>query len=258
LELDPRNFSILQNLALSYHYLRDYRQQAAIGDRALQILPNDIGARLMRAEIELEWHAQTSPLHSEIEAILREDPSAASAVADWRVLLALNERDYAAAKAAVSVLPQEGAHNAGFSFPNSWYRAIVARASGDSAAARIAFGAARNEIEERMRDELNYGESLSVLAMIDAGLGRQADAIREGRRAVELLATDAVNHALAIEHLAVVYAWLGQKEQACQQLMLAAPLPGDLSYGQLRLYPYWDPLRGDPRFEKIVAALAPK
>ena len=84
--------------------------------------------------------------------------------------------------------------------------------------------------------------------------------IREGRRAVELLpvSKNAIEGALLIKYLAVIYAWTGEKDLAFEQLTVAAKLPGFLSYGELRLHPYWDPLRGDPRFEKIVASLAPK
>ena len=68
---------------------------------------------------------------------------------------------------------------------------------------------------------------------------------------------DSINGALAIEYLAVIYAWTGETEQALDQLKHAATIPSDVSYGQLRLHPFWDSLRGDPRFEKIVASLAP-
>ena len=96
--------------------------------------------------------------------------------------------------------------------------------------------------------------------MADATLGNKEDGIREGQRAVELLpiSKNAIEGALLIKYLAVIYAWTGQKNLAFEQLTVAAKLPGSLSYGELRLHPYWDPLRGDPRFEKIVASLAPK
>jgi hypothetical protein len=61
-----------------------------------------------------------------------------------------------------------------------------------------------------------------------------------------------------IEFFAIICAWVGEKDLALQQLKIATENPGALSYGQLKLLPYWDPLRGDPRFEKIVASLAPK
>ena len=96
--------------------------------------------------------------------------------------------------------------------------------------------------------------------MIDSALGRKEDALREGRRAVELLpvAKDSANGAHMIEYLAMIAAWVGDKDLACEQLAVAARLPGSVGYGQSKLLPQWDPLRGDPRFEKIVASLAPK
>ena len=101
---------------------------------------------------------------------------------------------------------------------------------------------------------------LSVLGVIDANLGRKDLAINEGRKAVELLplSKDSINGAHAINYLAVIYAWTGRKDLSIQQLELAASIPSDISYGYLLLDPLWDPLRGDPRFEKILASLAPK
>ena len=72
---------------------------------------------------------------------------------------------------------------------------------------------------------------------------------------------ESFNGAHMIEYLAVIAAWVGEKDLACEQLAIVTRLPvppGPFSYGQLKLLPDWDPLRGDPRFEKIVASLAPK
>jgi hypothetical protein len=99
-----------------------------------------------------------------------------------------------------------------------------------------------------------------VLGLIDASLGRKAEALREGRRAIELASVkkDAVSSPLMIQYLALIAAWTGDKDLACEQLLVAVRAPSILSYGELKLLPWWDPLRGDPRFEKIVASLAPK
>jgi hypothetical protein len=96
--------------------------------------------------------------------------------------------------------------------------------------------------------------------MAEAALGRKDEAIREGRRALELLPVtkDAIIGPKLVQYLSLIYAWTGEKDRALEQLAVAARIPGYLSYGELRLHPYWDPLRGDPRFEKIVASLAPK
>ena len=137
---------------------------------------------------------------------------------------------------------------------------LVGRLTGDWAKAREAFTAARPAQEALVQAQPGYGPPLAVLALIDAGLGRREDALREARRAVELtpMSKDALISPMMIESLAISAAWVGDKDLACEQLALAARLPGTVSYGALKLLPYWDPLRGDPRFEAIVASLAPK
>jgi tetratricopeptide (TPR) repeat protein len=127
------------------------------------------------------------------------------------------------------------------------------------AEARSAFASARNEIEQNLRANPNQSQSLCVLGMIDAALGRKKDAIAESRRAVDLLpiSQESINGALAAEYLAVTYAWAGEKDAAIEELSAVVQIPCDISYGQLRLHPMWDTLRGDPRFERIVSSLAP-
>ena len=96
--------------------------------------------------------------------------------------------------------------------------------------------------------------------MIDAYLGRKEEALHEGQRAVELFRAekDALEETNRIANLAMIAARAGDKDLACEQLESIIQLPSSLSYGGLKLFPWWDPLRGDPRFEKIVASLAPK
>ena len=107
-----------------------------------------------------------------------------------------------------------------------------------------------------MPNSIDIGDLVQdgVLGLIDASLGRKKDALREGRRAVELLPVekDAINGTAMIKYLAMIAAWIGDNDLACEQLASVVRRPGDLSYGQLKLMPFWDPLRGDPRFEKIV------
>jgi tetratricopeptide (TPR) repeat protein len=131
---------------------------------------------------------------------------------------------------------------------------------GDEPAARAAFTNARKELEKMVHDQPDYAEAICALGVVDAALGNKEDAIREGQRAVELLpvSKNAIEGPLLIKNLALIYAWTDEKDRAFEQLDKAAKLPSYLSYGQLRLYPIWDPLRGDPRFEKIVDLLEPK
>ncbi|PYK51793.1 MAG: hypothetical protein DME20_00785, partial [Verrucomicrobia bacterium] len=84
--------------------------------------------------------------------------------------------------------------------------------------------------------------------------------LREGRRALELLPVkkDALVGQYLVRYFAVIAAWVGEKDLACEQVAIAVRPPSNVSYGELKLMPWWDPLRGDPRFEKIVSSLAPK
>jgi hypothetical protein len=131
---------------------------------------------------------------------------------------------------------------------------------GDETAAHAAFTAARIAQERIVQAQPDYGPAISVLGRIDAGLGRKEDALREGRRGVELLpvSKDSINGPLMIANLAIIAAWTGEKDLALEQLHIATQLPGGSPYGILKLGAAWDPLRGDPRFEKIVASLAPR
>jgi TolB-like protein/tRNA A-37 threonylcarbamoyl transferase component Bud32 len=261
LELDPRDASILQQMALSYECLRRYNEMAATLDRALAIAPKDVIGRVRRAWTELQWRANPKPMRTTIETILAENPDAAPILAEYWVLLALRERDPAAAQHALSAMPSDGCYDENIPFPNGWCEGLAARLRGDESAARAAFNKAREKLEQLLRDQPDYAAALCALGVVDAALGNKAAAIREGERAVELMpvSKSALEGPMLIEYVAVIYAWTGNKDRAIERLVETAKLAGAyLSYGNLRLNPLWDPLRGDPRFEAIVASLAPK
>jgi TolB-like protein/class 3 adenylate cyclase/Tfp pilus assembly protein PilF len=259
-ELDPRNVVILQQLSLTYEILRRYPEMTAVLGQALTIAPDDLALRMQHDLIALNWRADPKPLHSAIQTILAENPNAPPVVADQWLPLALCERDPAAAQRALAAMSPGGCQDGAIPFPNGWCEGLVARLDGNESAARAAFTNARKEVEKKVRDQPNYAEGLCALGVIDAVLGNKEDAIREGRRAVELMpvSKNVIEGPLLIKYLALIYAWTGEKDRSFKRLEKAAQLPGYLSYGELRLHPKWDPLRGDPRFDKIVASLAPK
>ena len=259
LALDPRNFFMLQQIALSYQQFRQFRAMAAALDRALALAPHDLDTQISRASVDLEWRANPRPLHENIRRILRENPAAAPDLAAQWFDLALCERDSAAVTEALAAIPASGTA-ADLNFPRSWCEGLAARAKGATATAQSAFLAARAELERTVSEQPDYAPSLCVLGLVDAALGRKEEAIREGRRAVQLLpiTKDSIDGAELAKRLAVIYALIGEKDLAIQQIEATLQIPSTLSYGNLKLHPYWDALRGDPRFEKIVADLAPK
>jgi TolB-like protein/Tfp pilus assembly protein PilF len=259
LELDPRNLFILQQISISYQKLRRFAEQAAVLDRALALAPKDVDTRTTRAEVELDWHADPAPLTSTIAAILAENPESAESMAETWFVLALCKRDAQELNRALAVLHAEGISIDGVIFPRSFCEGLAARVRGDTAVAAASFAEARAQLEKIVREQPNYAQALCVLAMTDAALGYKEEALREGRRAIELLpvSQDSVTGEHMIALFGVTCAWTGEIDLACNQLAIATQMPGDVSYGQLKLHPFWDPLRGEARFEKIVASLAP-
>jgi serine/threonine protein kinase/Tfp pilus assembly protein PilF len=261
LELDPRNLDTVQQTASSYVLQRRYADAVRTYDRALKIAPSDPGnLRILRAHVELQWRADVKPLQSIWAKMLAEDPSVGPDVdAGWPDF-ALCERTSAAADRLLANYPRVGGVLFGTTCPYAYWEGVVARWQGDTARAQAAFTAARSDVEKVVEKQPDFAAALSLLGIIDAGLGRTEEAVREGQRACELMpiSKDAVDSAVFAINLAHIYAWTGQKDLAIENIAAVERVPNWLSYGFLKLHPFWDSLRGDPRFEKIVVSLAPK
>jgi TolB-like protein/Tfp pilus assembly protein PilF len=263
-ELDPRNFYTLQQIALSYQYLQRYAEAIAALDRALAIVPDNVETRVSRGEFNFYWKADTRTLHQTIDSILAQGPSAIAPAADVWFDCALAERDAAAAERALVALgDNQWGNEPPIILSHSFGEGLLARMTKDEAGAHTAFEAARAQQEKIVQAQPDYGPALCVLGLIDAALGRKDLALDEGRRAIALMPVerDLINGSRVVQYFAITAAWAGEKELALQQLEAGLRAPAGssmLSYGALKLLPFWDPLRGDPRFEKIVESLAPK
>jgi len=258
IRLDPRNVYTLQQTALSYLWLRLYAESKLLFGRVLAIEPNDAVMKAEHASVELDWKADSRPLHQAIDLIRATNRDALPKVASYWLICALAERDAVSAKNALIASGEDPiwlglTDNVPFNHP--FIEGLIARMTKDDGKARSAFTAARAEQEKIAQAQPNYGPALCVLGLIDAGLGRKEEALREGRRAVELLPVekDAMGGNNMVKYLAMIAAWADDRDLAFQQLAIAISRPSDrLSYGQLKLLPFWDPLRGDPRFEKLL------
>ena len=262
--LDPRNPFLLTQIASSYQYLRLYPEETAMLDRALAITPDDLAVRSQRALVDLLWKADPRPLHQMIERVRVERSDAIADVADNWLLCALVERDWPAADQALVALGNNPFWGDDAIILKSHFgEGLLARAMRDDVRVGKAFAAARLEQEQVVQKQQEYGPALCVLVLIDAGLGNKEVALQEGRRAMQLLpvANDSINGERLLVYFTIIAAWVGEKDLALEQLERVARTPGGsivASYGALKLLPFWDPLRGEPRFEKIVNSLAPK
>jgi serine/threonine-protein kinase len=254
-ELNPRDIeTLVPGVAGNYLFLRRYAEAKPWFGRVLAFEPDNAFTNVRLAGVDFDWKADTRPLHQTIDSIRATNPAAIPSIAaDW-LICALAERDAAVAKDALIAFGEEPISFANVPFNRPFIEGVIARMTKDDEKARLAFTAARSKQEKIVQAQPNYGPALCVLGLIDAGLGRKEEALREGRRAVELLPVekDSMNGANMVKYLAMIAAWVGDKDLACEQLANVIRRPSTVSYGELKLLPFWDPLRGDPRFEKLV------
>jgi hypothetical protein len=146
--------------------------------------------------------------------------------------------------------------------PATCYLVLIERLQGKQPNSNSSFAETREQLTQRVQESQADGKArfLSQLAVVDALLGKKQDATAEGKRAVEMLpiSKDAVDGPGILTNLAVVYAWTNEPDLAFQILGPLTTTPTGVYYGNLKLDPYWDPLRKDPRYEKLLAELAPK
>jgi serine/threonine protein kinase/tetratricopeptide (TPR) repeat protein len=254
-ELNPRDILTLQGFATNYTFLRRYVDVKSALARTLVVFPDDTGTRIWPAYVEFQEKADTRPLHQMLDSIRATNPAAMPRMAGYWLACALAERDATAAKNALDAHNEtriDWGHEVFLS--RSFVEGLIARMTKDEAKARSAFVAARAEQEKIVQAQPNDSRALCLLGLIDAYLGRKEEALREGRRAVELLTVekDALVGVDLVANLAMIAAWVGDKDLAFEQLDSIIRRPSLVSYGELKLLPFWDPLHGDPRFEKIL------
>ncbi len=250
IELDPRNDDILFGAGFTYLCSRDHKRAREISDLGLALPTRNNYARLLPAWIDFHERADCRPWHDVLEKILAENPASARDLTRGRFFVSLYERDPVAAERALATLdyPVMNARGIGdVKFSPAYAHGLVARIKGDAAGAYAAFSAARAQQEKAVRAAPDDASKLCFLGLIDASLGRKEEALREGRRAVELLppTKDALNGTEVLYFCAVICAWTGERDQAIEQLETLAKLPAGVSYGEIRLDPFWDPLRGE-------------
>jgi tetratricopeptide (TPR) repeat protein len=263
MDLDPRNGEVAA--ALGEVYLQTHRY-------------NEFEQLITRAAASGALDNPTSQQYLAQMKLMQGDPVAAQSLLEqvpldyspgawiwWvRFRAVWYLRDYDAANRIMAATPARWADQIFRGQPpESCDDGVVARARGDKQKALAAFAAARKRLEatggDKPKDAANVvdvADYFRDIARLDAGLGRKEEAIREARRAVDLvpIAKDSVNGPDYVATLAEVYAWTGDRDRALEQLEIVATIPGYTSYGDLRFNPLWDELRRDERFDKIVAA----
>jgi TolB-like protein/Flp pilus assembly protein TadD len=251
-DLNPRDRELVRHVGTDYRWLRQHAKERSALNRLLAVEPSDVQAKVDLASIDYGEKADIRPLQQLIDSIRATNPGALPHCSLW---CALVERNVAAAENGLVAMGQNPISlGDSIDFNRPFIEGMLAHMTNDAAGAQAAFTAARAEQEKIVEAQPNFAQGLVFLGLIDAGLGRKEEALREGRRASELLPAekDAVEGMTVAKYLAVIAAWVGDKDLALDQLASIISRPSDLSYGNLKLLPFWDPLRGDPRFEKLL------
>jgi TolB-like protein/cytochrome c-type biogenesis protein CcmH/NrfG len=257
--LDPRNATTLTELATTnYVALRRYHDAARVCDGVL-LWKRDFAAEMARARVDRlgrgDWRRMETVLAGPAAKALSAEQFAVS-----QLDLAFLQRNYVAAEQALSATKAADFPGAGYVTPRQWYEALIAEGLGDHAKAQVAFMAAREHAAANVAKRPDDGKALMILAEIDARLGRSEEAIRQAERAVELLplSEDAFDGLRILARFAGVRARAGDTGRALDLLEEVAAKPSGPHYGELMLDERWDPLRKEPRFEKLLLSLAPK
>ena len=252
--LDPKNAWVLQNLSFNYEANRDFETAEKILDRGLAVAPQSFAIRGLKAKLALEWKGDASVS----EKFLAEVPAGVDPegiVTLSRINILILQRRFAEALQLVKKMPKETVHGEGTApTPKAFFEGILHFMLGEKDKARADFERARVIVEESVRDVPDDPGRHAQLGAIFAGLGRKEEAIREGKRAVELLpeSKDAFEGPQVAIALAQIYCWTGEKEQALQLIERSLSTPNGINVPLLKLDPVWDPIRDDPRFKALI------
>ena len=266
-QIDPRNSVMLYDASQTYFGLRDWRTAAERMDRVLALSPDSFNVKVQRAYVEFFWKGSTAPIKAALQSLPPNfDPDGFATFARWDV--SLMDHDGDAAEKALANCPLDTiTSQTGVALPKSYLQACVFLVRGDTAKAQMEFEAARPAIEKLVKDSPQDGTRRAQLGLLYAFLGRKEDALREGKRAMELkpITHDVIEGAVIEVFYALICARLELKDEAISRIerLLTTPFAVDyddasITLSDLRQRWEWDPLRQDPRFQKILAGPEPK
>jgi serine/threonine protein kinase/Tfp pilus assembly protein PilF len=257
--LDPRNVSLLAQHATNYWCLRRFSEAMRKFDQALNIAPGDLNILVQKAAIT---QAEGDLPHA--SALLARLHFSAANIEGLQTLVyqAILERRTAPVIPLVRDIlanpdPASGYFNGELRFFLGWAQEVA----GDHAGARESWRQARSEMEPFLKEQPDNYSLIGDLALINMSLGGKSTALALSERAIAAIPaeTDAVIGPVPIEILARVTARTGETERAIAALqkLLVTPYSGAFAFGVpltpalLRLDPMFDPLRSDPRFQKL-------
>ena len=253
--LSPQEPSRWRQLAECARSLRDWPAVVRAQDRMLALAPDLLPSRIERALTEFRWRGALAPVKAVLAAVAPgEDPNGTATF--WRGQVAMNERDYAAAEAALNAFPGD---SFGPADPKSFRLGRVYQARGgpgDAARATACFESARQVFETMTRQNPRNPRAHAYLGLTYACLDWRDAAVGEAQHGMALCpeSSNAVEGAEPVLVAALTYARLGEADAALPLVEHLLTVPTTLmNVHTLRVDPDWDGLRGDPRFAALLA-----
>lgn len=264
--LDPQNPTIMRELLITCTAMRKWPEAAHAATRLRAIAPDSVVGKIQTGYIDFWWKGTTETMHAQLAQIPPEsDPDGVATSCRWEV--AMLDGNYAEAGNVLSQTSLEAVdYLNGGSTPKDFLAGCSALAGGDTAAAKAHFERARLTFEDNVREAPDSAERHANLGLLYALLERKEDALREGRRAVELKpeTKDAFDGALMQAFLALIYVRVGENDLAFPLIERLLHTPGavdsadySITRSDLQRRWEWEPLRKDPRFQKMLASLPP-
>jgi TolB-like protein/Flp pilus assembly protein TadD len=265
-KVDPQNPNLVRNLLFTNTALRRWPEAARWADKMRAMAPASLVAKTQSGYVDFWWKGDTRLLKFLLNQVPGgTDPDGAITSCRWEV--AMIDRDFGAARAALqkSDLSEVSYTNAAPT-PKSFLEGCIDLAEGKPADAQKLFELARPAFEKAVEEAPMSGDRHANLGWFYAFAGRKDDAIREGRRAVELKpeSKDAYDGAIMNAYLALIYARVGETDLAIPLIERLLKTPGavdsvdySITMNDLKYRWEWDPIRRDPRFQALIAEEKP-
>src|SRR5437867_3045151 len=256
--LSPKDAFVLVNLGDNYRANRDFEAADKIFDRAIEAAPSSLVARGEKGKLAMDLKGDFSEIERQLTQMAGwDDPEKLVTLGRAKILML--QRKFAEAFAVLNQVPQEVIRDGTAPVPKASVQGMLYLFQGDKAKAQAAFRRALPVVEQSLRESPNDAGRHIQLGFILTGLNRKEEAIAEGKRAVELTpeSADAFDGPQVTTSLAQIYAWVGEKDQALRLVDRSLQTPNGVTVPMLKLDPMWDPLRNDPRFQRLVALQAP-
>ena len=259
-KIDPQNPNIVRNIVFTNTALRRWEEAARWAEKMRAMAPASLVAKIQSGYVDFWWKGETRLLKSLVAQVPQGmDPDGSVTSVQWDV--AMIERDFATAQQVLQKAPAETAYTNEGMTPKSFLIGLTALARGDATAAQESFNLARPVFEKGVEEAPENASRHAILGWFYAFAGRKEEAIREGRRAVELKpeSKDAFDGAGMSAYLALIYARVGENDLAISLIerLLKTPGPVDsvdysITINDLKYRWEWDPIRKDSRFQKLI------